>query len=102
MNKYNNKKTIVDNITFHSKKEAKRYGELKLLEKSGEIFYLKLQERYALNIGQVKICTYVSDFTYIDKNGLKVVEDTKGMRTQVYKLKAKLMLAIYGITILET
>jgi hypothetical protein len=87
----------VDGFTFASKKEAARYSELKLLERSG---YLKpgtlvLQPRFPLRIGQGLICTYVADFGYQTKDGKPVIEDTKGFRTPIYKLKAKLFHALY-------
>ena len=99
--KYNAKQTTVDGITFHSKKEARRYGELKLLEKLGEIKNLELQKRYKLMVNDKHICSYDADFVY-EENGRLVVEDVKGKPTPEYKLKAKLMEAIYGITIYET
>jgi Protein of unknown function (DUF1064) len=91
---------------FASKKEAKRYQELKLLEKARKLCDLETQVRYKLEVSGQLICTYIADFVYLhldDKGGwLMTVEDVKGVRTPVYKLKAKLMKAIYGITILET
>jgi hypothetical protein len=101
MNKYRNIKTTVDGITFHSKKEANHYLVLKYLLNKGEISDLKLQERYRIALNGVKICDYVSDFTYLDKYGLKHVVDVKGVRTAIYKLKAKLMKAVHGIDIVE-
>ena len=102
MNKYKNIFTEIDGIKFHSKKEAARYVNLKILDKAGEIRELDMQVRYTINVGTMKVCTYIADFTYIDKYGTKIVEDVKGIRTAIYKLKAKLMLAVYGIKILET
>lgn len=103
MNKYHAKKTIVDNITFHSKKEANRYVELKLLEKAKEIRSLTLQFKMPIIINDIKICTYIADFLYRDlKNGELIYEDVKGYRTPIYKLKKKLVEAIYNIKILET
>ena len=95
-------KTELDGILFDSKREAQRYGELKMLERSGIISNLRLQERFALDINGVKICVYVADFTYQDQSGRKVVEDVKGLKTAAYRLKNKLMLACYGLRILET
>lgn len=101
--KYHARKTVVDGIKFHSAKEARRYSELKMLEKSGGIRDLKLQVKFPLDVQGVHICNYVCDFHYLDiEKGDIVVEDSKGMRTPEYKLKRKLMLAIYGIEILET
>ena len=97
MNKYRNTKTIVDNIKFDSKAEAKRYIELKLLERAGEISDLKLQPKFVLqdkyknNKGQtVRAITYKADFSYME-NGKLIVEDVKGMETKEFKLKKKLL-----------
>lgn len=103
--KYGNKKTIVDGIKFASKKEAARYQELKLLEKQKLISDLELQKVYELKVNGEKICSYVADFVYLKKmEGYwePVFEDCKGFKTPEYKLKKKLMKAIYGIEILET
>ena len=97
--KYGSRKTKVDGIVFASQKEAKRYGELKLLQRAGQISDLKLQVRFKL----VQTVTYVADFEYHDRlKGSKVVEDVKGYRTPVYKRKKKLMKQQHGIEILET
>jgi len=101
--KYRNKKTLVDNIWFDSKKESDRYLELKLLERAGEIFDLKLQPKFPIEIGGVKICTYIADFEYQEQgNPYKTIEDVKGMLTPIYRLKKKLMRAVHGVEILET
>jgi hypothetical protein len=100
--KYNNKKTVVDNITFDSKKEALRYQTLKLMEAGNLIRNLRLQVPYKLKVNGVLVCTYKADFVYEEKfhNGWKeFVEDTKGAMTPVYRLKKKLMRAVYGIEI---
>lgn len=98
MNKYFNKKVIVDGIKFDSKKEAKRYTELKLLKKAGLIKELELQKKFEIqpkytnNKGEhIRAITYKTDFFYYDnKKEQYIVEDTKGYRTDVYKLKKKL------------
>lgn len=95
--KYNARPTIVDGITFASAKEARRYGELKLLQMAGKISGLTLQPRYKLVIEE----TYVADFRYIE-NGETVVEDVKGFLTAAYKRKRKAMKKQHGVTILET
>jgi len=99
-NKYGNKKTVVDNIVFDSMKEAARYGELKLLEKAGKIDLLELQPKFRLEVNGEKICTYIADFQY-DDDGHTVVEDVKGVKTAIYRLKKKLVKAIFGIDIQE-
>ena len=109
MTKYGNRKTTIDGITFDSVKEARRWQELKLLERAGEITDLMRQIEYEL-IPSQKIdgkvverpCKYIADFRYFDKRtGKIVVEDTKGFRTPDYKIKRKLMLKEYGIQIKE-
>jgi hypothetical protein len=107
--KYHNKKTVIDGIKFDSKKEAARWCELKSLEKDGEIFFLRRQVPFVLLDGEegpdgkkLRPMKYVADFVYTDKDGDQVVEDSKGMKTDVYKIKKRLMWHIHGIAILET
>lgn len=95
--KYHSKKTECDGITFDSKKEARRYQELKLLEKAGEITDLKLQPEFELipsfrkNGKTFRKTAYRADFSYFDRSsGKTIVEDVKGFKTDVYKLKSKL------------
>lgn len=95
--KYGNKITVVDGISFDSKKEAYRYLELKLLEKAGEIINLKRQVPYLLvpkQKGERKV-EYIADFVYVNKSGEVIVEDSKGFRTDVYVVKRKLMKWLY-------
>lgn len=101
-NKYNAKKTVVDDIEFDSMKEAERYRELKLLEKGKEIRNLVLQPRFLLQEkfkdkqGKThRKIEYVADFMYVDKENNKIVEDVKGVLTDVYKIKKKIFLKIY-------
>lgn len=96
MSKYNNKKTVVDNIKFDSKAEANRYIELKLLEKSGKISDLELQpkfelqEKYINNKGEkIRAIIYKADFCYLEGNKI-IVEDVKGVETKEFKIKRKL------------
>ncbi|MDE2098366.1 MAG: DUF1064 domain-containing protein [Patescibacteria group bacterium] len=99
--KYRNRRVTLYGITFASLKEAHRYQELSLLVKAGEISDLQLQVRFALKVKHTVVGTYIADFTYWAKENEFVVEDVKGFRTPIYRLKAKLMKAIYGIEILE-
>lgn len=99
--KYRNVKTTVDGVTFDSLKEARRYQALKLLLAAKEIDDLVLQPKLRLAVNGVKVCDYRADFAYLE-HGLRVWEDCKGMRTAAYILKKKLVMAIYGIDILET
>lgn len=104
MNKYGNKKTVTsDGIKHDSIKEAKRWCELKLLERAGMIQNLERQVKYELLPKQdgERPVYYIADFVYTE-NGKKVVEDVKGMRTKEYKLKKKMMLYFHGIKLKET
>ncbi len=100
--KYKAVRTEVDGILFASKGEAQRYWELKMMQNCGEITDLELQPRYPIVVNGEKICTYVADFRYTAKDGTKIVEDYKGFRTPIFKLKKKLMRACYGINVVET
>ena len=124
--KYGNKKIhdLKSGQVFDSKKEYKRFRELSLLERAGEIKNLQRQVPYLLipeqrapstevykkgsRAGQPKPgpvlerkVVYIADFVY-QENGETVVEDAKGLRTKDYVLKRKLMLYRYGIRIKET
>ena len=100
MNKYRNKKVIVDEKKFDSKREGNRYKELKLLERAGEIKNLELQPRFLLqdsfkkNGRTFRKIEYVADFKYIE-NGKTIVEDVKGIQTDVFKLKHKIFEKVY-------
>lgn len=123
MSKYHSKKVIIGDEVFDSKKEAKRYQELLLLERAGEISNLQRQVKYVLipaqkepsnkvytrgkNKGYCKPgkvlereCSYVADFVYTE-DGKTIVEDSKGFRTKEYIIKRKLMLYMHGIRIKE-
>lgn len=105
--KYGNKKVEVNGIQFDSKKEARRYLDLRAMEIAGQIQNLRLQVKYLLipsqridgKVVEREAC-YVADFVY-EKDGETVVEDTKGYRTPDYILKRKLMLSVWGIQIKE-
>lgn len=102
--KYRNKKTVIDGITFDSIREAKRYQELLLLERTGVILNLRRQVRFPLSVNGQLICTYVADFCYVE-NGHDVTEDVKSPMTRklpVFRIKSKLLRALYGIAIRET
>lgn len=98
-NKYHSTKVLYDNIKFDSKKECKRYQELKLMEQLGEIKDLELQYPIVLQkkfkdkfsnktIREIK---YLADFKYV-KDNIIILEDTKGMKTDVYNIKHKMLL----------
>jgi len=122
--KYKAVKTTIDGITFDSKREAKRYSELKVLEKAGHITHLELQPEYQITINGAKICKYKADFRYFtvraennersynskgewqtptmtgDKEG-QIVEDVKGFKTPIYRLKKRLVEASYPGTLIK-
>ena len=116
--KYRNKTVTIDGKTFDSKREARRFCELSLLERAWTITELQTQVKFVLIPAQrepdtigarggiikgktiEKECSYIADFVY-KENGETVVEDTKGFRTKDYIIKRKLMLYIHGIRIRE-
>lgn len=109
--KYGSRKTTIDGIRFDSVKEARRYSDLKLMEKTGEISGLELQKKFVLIPSQYseiggkrkcieRECAYIADFVYY-RGGKMVVEDAKGFRTPEYIIKRKLMLFIHGIRVQE-
>ena len=107
MNKYRNRKTVLDGVTYDSAKEARRGAELRLMERAGLIQDLCAQVKYILIPAQKRDgklierpVTYVADFVYTE-NGETVVEDVKGVRTKEYIIKRKLMLWEYGLRIKE-
>lgn len=105
-NKYKNQKVVIDNIRFDSKKEGNYYTKLKILRNAGKISDLELQKKFVLqpsfklNGKTYRAITYVADFVYKDDKGMHVV-DTKGYRTEVYKIKKKLFMKKFGIEIEE-
>ena len=98
--KYNARKTEVDGVTFDSAAEAARYVELKMLQAAGDILDLELQPSYTLvppftteRGEKVRAIVYRADFRYLDaRTNRRIVEDVKGMKTEVYKIKRKLLL----------
>lgn len=108
--KYKNTKVAVDGITFDSKREAKRYQELKLLERAGEIANLTIQPKFPLRCNGRDIlirsnryyrgrkATYYADFSYTTKEG-RVVEDVKGADTALSRLKRAIVEAEYGVRV---
>lgn len=112
--KYHAKKVMVDGVMFDSVREARRWSELKILEKAGIITDLQRQVPFTLipsqpvfdpitgkKVGTERPVKYIADFVYYTQGGYKVVEDTKGMRTKDYIIKRKLLLHKFGIAITE-
>lgn len=115
--KYRAKPTYVHGVRFASKAEARRYQELLLLGKVGVLRNLELQPRFPIMVNGIRVADYVGDFRYeleemrFNEGGLDgrcwtewidVVEDVKGMKTPMYRLKKKMVEAQYGIQIRET
>jgi hypothetical protein len=105
-NKYRNKITELDGIKFHSRKEAARYSQLKMYEKGGLIKDLRLQVSYELipklviNGKTERAIKYVADFVYTDTvHNNEVIEDVKGMQTDIFKIKYRMMKLIHNIDI---
>lgn len=104
--KYRNKRVTAHGHTFDSKREARRYGELLLLQAAGEISKLERQVKIPLYGRDGPILTptgrqmhYVADFRYVDADsGLTVIEDAKGMETDVFKIK-RAILAAQGVEV---
>lgn len=104
--KYNNRKTVIDGIAFDSNKEAKRYTVLRSLQDGGYIKGLSLQVPFELIPKQdgERAVKYIADFVYYDiEKQIHIVEDVKGFKTDVYKLKRKLFKYKYpDYTFIET
>jgi hypothetical protein len=108
VSKYRNKRIEEDGYTFDSLAEHRRYRELKLLARSGHIRDLTVHRRFPLRVNGVEVGIYESDFTYetrehdpTDHRLVFVVEDVKGVRTREYKIKKRLMKALYEIDVVE-
>lgn len=109
--KFRNKAFWADGIYWHSKREHRRWLELKLLEKSGEIFELRRQVAFPLHVNGVRIATYRADHVYRTKSGQVVVEDVKAAKrpgqknsataTPAYRRSKRHLKAEYGIDVTE-
>lgn len=96
----------IDGITFDSTKEARRYQDLRLMQQAGQIKELTRQVRFPIYLHEIFICDWLADFTYrlkhADGGYSVVIEDVKGWKTDVYKLKKRLFEAQYKMQIKET
>lgn len=108
--KYGNRKVYFNGMVFDSQKEFNRYGELMLLQRAGRIKDLRRQVPYVLIPTQkdyrgrvlFRETKYIADFVYYDNDRKRiVVEDVKGVKTEVYKLKKKMMYFHHGILVEE-
>jgi hypothetical protein len=93
----------IDGYTFDSQAEAARFRVLRMMLNAGQISELTLQKSFPCVVHGVKVCTYVADFAYRNAAGEFVVEDVKSAptKTPIYRLKKKLVKALYGIEIVE-
>jgi hypothetical protein len=95
VSKYRAIKTEVDGIVFASKKEATRYGELRLLQRAGKIEGLTCQPKYELIVNGKKVGRYTADFSYFDRDIRKMVaEEVKGYRVRDYALRRNVFRAL--------
>ncbi|NOS67961.1 MAG: DUF1064 domain-containing protein [Candidatus Peribacteraceae bacterium] len=98
--RFGNKRVEFAGQKFDSKREADRFIALRELQKEGKISQLELQPVFEIVIAGVPVCKYRGDFRYC-RAGAWVVEDVKGIKTEIYRLKKKLMHAVLGIQIQE-
>lgn len=103
-NKYHARRTVIDNIAFDSLREGERYCELVILQRDGQIDLLEVHPKFEIIPGfnidgkKIRATYYEADFRYWDKKiGRMVVEDVKGMATQLFLIKRKLFLLQYGL-----
>lgn len=102
--KYRNQPVVVDGHKFSSKAEARRYGELKLMERAGEIRGLELQPKFTFEHQGVRLGSYKADFAYfLSHSPQRIIEDVKSpaSKTQAYQLRKRMMLAFHGIEVRE-
>jgi hypothetical protein len=107
--KYGNVKVTIDGVEFSSKKEAARFGALRLMERAGEIQQLELQPKFPLKVNGKLVCSYVGDFAYrwvtpLGEHDALVVEDVKSpitRKNRAYRIKVKLLAALTGIVVKE-
>jgi hypothetical protein len=97
--KYGNRRTEIDGLTFASKREARRYLDFREQQRAGLIRDLQTQTEIPIVVNGVTVTRYIADFTYT-RDGARVVEDAKGAKTDVYRLKKKLLAAL-GVEVVE-
>ena len=100
--KYGNKWITIDGRKFQSQAEGRRYQRLKQWQEDGLISGLEMQPRFPIVVNGEKVATYVADFRYVEKStGTTIVEDVKGARKAIYRLKKKLVEALHDVVIVE-
>ena len=100
--KYRAKPVTVDGVWFASGREADRWSVLRIMERAGMITDLVRQPRYPIVINGIKICEYRGDFAYRNSLGEPCTEDVKGVHTDVFRIKQRLVKAVLGIEIIIT
>ena len=96
----NTKRKMVNGIEFDSTREARAWQDLCLQQQAGQITGLRRQVEFPIAINGKQVCSYWADFVF-QRGGKQVVADAKGFRTEIYRLKRKLMLAAYNVEIEE-
>lgn len=99
-NKYRAQPVVTDEGRFASKKEYADWCQLKLREKAGLITHLQRQVKFDLSVNAQLVTTFIADAVFFE-NGKRVVVDSKGVQTPVYRLKKKLMRALLNIEVQE-
>lgn len=99
--KFKNIIVEVNGIKFRSKKESRRYIELTMLKRAGKVISFELQPKYLIAGSGKSAIKYIADFRVEWSSGMITVEDVKGVKTPLYKLKKQLMWDKYGIEIVE-
>lgn len=97
--KFNNRKVIIDGITFDSTAEGRRYGYLKIFKQAGTIKDFEIQKEFTFTVNDVEVCKYRADFMVVLLDDTVIFEDVKGVITKEFSIKFKLMKAIYGIDV---
>jgi len=95
MNKYRNKKTMYNDVLYDSMREATYARELDLRVKAKDIMAWSGQPKFPILVNGKKICTYIADFKVINNDGSVEYVDTKGYETSIFKLKFKLIKALF-------
>lgn len=100
--KYRAQRVEFEDVRFDSNAELERWQELRMLVRAGHIMDLERQVKYPIAVNGFHICTWVADFQYCEvSTGETIVEDVKGCKTPVYRLKKRLVEAVYGFKITE-
>ena len=94
--KYGNKTKVYGGLSYDSKKEARYAQDLELRQKAGEIKEITPQFRMSIDVGGYHICNYIADFMVVLSDGSREIHEVKGWATEIFRIKWKLIEAIYG------